>query len=185
LGPNLISWSSKKQSTVARSSTEAEYRGLALTTSELVWLQSLLKELGQSRNQLPVLWCDNLGATFMAANPIANARSKHIELDIHFIREKVEAKQLGIQFLCSGDQIADVFTKGLPKARFQFLRDKLTVLSKPLSLRGAVEDIGIKGLDTSRDVLTGEAQALNSNKSPGARIQLCKGNESERSDVTN
>jgi Reverse transcriptase (RNA-dependent DNA polymerase)/GAG-pre-integrase domain len=140
LGPNLISWSSKKQSTVSRSSTEAEYRALAQTTAELSWLKSLLHELGQDHIDKPVLWCDNLGATFIAANPVIQARTKHIELDIHFIRDKVAACELTVQFLCSTDLIADIFTKSLASARFAFLRNKLTVFDKPLGLRGAIDD---------------------------------------------
>jgi hypothetical protein len=72
---------------------------LAQTTAELSWLQSLLHELGQDHIQKPVLWCDNLGATFFAANPVIQARTKHIELDIHFIRDKVTARELNIQSL--------------------------------------------------------------------------------------
>ncbi|KAJ3699566.1 hypothetical protein LUZ61_003271 [Rhynchospora tenuis] len=126
LGCNLISWSSKKQHTVARSSTEAEYRSMAMATAELLWIQSLLGELGVRLNIAPVLWCDNLGATFLAANPVFHARTKHIELDFHFIREQVATKRLNIQFLCSADQIADVLTKPLPSPRFKLLSDKLT-----------------------------------------------------------
>jgi hypothetical protein len=81
LRPNLVSWSSKKQPTVARSSTEAEYRGLAAATAEIIWLQCLLQELGLSLS-VPILWCDNLGATFLASNPAFHARTKHIELAI-------------------------------------------------------------------------------------------------------
>jgi hypothetical protein len=136
LGPNLVSWSSKKQSTVSRSSTEAEYRALAHATTELSWLQSLLHELGQVPTAKLVLWCDNLGATFMAANPVIQVRTKHIELDIHFIRDKVATRDLHIQFLCSANQIANIFTKSLASTRFAFLRDKLTVFDKPLGLRG-------------------------------------------------
>ncbi|KAJ3705686.1 hypothetical protein LUZ61_009391 [Rhynchospora tenuis] len=139
LGCNLISWSSKKQHTVARSSTEAEYKSMAMATAELLWIQSLLGELGVRLNTAPVLWCDNLGATFLAANPVFHARTKHIELDFHFIREQVATKRLNIQFLCSADQIADVLTKPLPSPRFKLLSDKLTVSEGPCNLRGAVE----------------------------------------------
>jgi hypothetical protein len=95
-GPNLIFWSYKKQHSVSRSTTEAEYRSLAVTTEEVLWLKALLHELGQ----LPSLWCDNLGATFL---PSFNARTKHIELDVHFIREKLTLKQISVFFFCSID----------------------------------------------------------------------------------
>ncbi|KAJ3704768.1 hypothetical protein LUZ61_008473 [Rhynchospora tenuis] len=140
LGCNLISWSSKKQNTVSRSSTETEYRSMAVTATEITWIQSLLHELGCLSSAAPTLWCDNLGATFLAANPIFHARTKHIELDFHFVREKVVNKQLNVRFICSADQLGDVFTKGLSKSRFHLLRDKLNVFPNPLSLRGAVVD---------------------------------------------
>ncbi|KAJ4768699.1 hypothetical protein LUZ62_079074 [Rhynchospora pubera] len=149
LGSNLISWSAKKQSTVSRSSTEAEYRSLAVTTQEIMWLNSLLQELGYTPPHNPTLWCDNLGATFLAANPVFHARTKHIELDLHFVREKVNAKQLTVKFICSVDQIGDIFTKSLGKSRFQLLRDKLNVFQNPLCLRGPIEASDDEALETS------------------------------------
>ncbi|KAJ4771019.1 Gag/pol [Rhynchospora pubera] len=138
LGPNLISWSAKKQTTVSRSSTEAEYRALALASAELVWLQFLLHELHISCPSSPILWCDNIGATFLASNPMFHARTKHVEIDYHFIREKVQSKELEIKFICSKDQIADIMTKPLTTPRFLLLRDKLTVTSVPFACEGAV-----------------------------------------------
>jgi hypothetical protein len=86
-----------------------------MTTSVILGLQSLLTELGCTSSQIPMLWCDNLGATFLAANPVFNPRTKHIELDFHFVREKLADKKLAVKFLCSADQLVDVFTKSLPK----------------------------------------------------------------------
>lgn len=94
LGPNLVSWCAKKQHTIARSSTEAEYRSLAHTAADVTWLQQLLVELHVSSSQIPVVWCDNLSAIALASNPIFHARTKHVEIDYHFIREKVLAKQI-------------------------------------------------------------------------------------------
>jgi Reverse transcriptase (RNA-dependent DNA polymerase) len=117
LGCNLISWSSKKQPTVARSSTEAEYRSLAMAATEMVWLMSLLKEL-DIQLPPPLLWCDNLGATFLASNPTFHACTKYIELDYHFVREKVNAGILKVRFICSQDQLADTLTKSLSSVYF-------------------------------------------------------------------
>jgi hypothetical protein len=138
LGNNLISWTSKKQTTVARSSTEYEYRGLVTVIAEVVWLKSLFKELGLT-TPVPVLWCDNLGATFLALNPAFHAHTKYIELDYHFVCEKVSYGTIKIHFICSQDQVADALTKPLFVARFQQLRSKLIVHSSTASLRRPID----------------------------------------------
>jgi histone deacetylase 1/2 len=126
-GPNLISWSARKQSTVSRSSTEAEYKSLANATAELIWVEALLRELGVSLTTRPCLWCDNLGATYLSANPVFRARTKHIEIDYHFVRERVADKRLAIRFISSKDQVADGFTKPLPIKEFTEFRHNLNL----------------------------------------------------------
>jgi hypothetical protein len=82
-----VSWNARKQPTVSRSSTEAEYKALANATAEIMWLQSLLAELGLVKSRAASLWCDNLGATYLSANPVFHARTKHVEVDYHFVQE--------------------------------------------------------------------------------------------------
>ena len=127
-GPNLIAWSACKQATVSRSSTESEYKALANATAELIWVQSLLQELRITQDSPPVLWCDNIGATYLSSNPVFHARTKHIEVDYHFVRERVAQKLLHIKFISSKDQLADIFTKPLPLPLFEACRLNLNLL---------------------------------------------------------
>ncbi|KAJ0467966.1 putative RNA-directed DNA polymerase [Helianthus annuus] len=131
LGRNLVSWAARKQKTVSRSSTESEYKALADTVAELTWLETLLRELCFPVKIAPTLWCDNLGATYLSANPVFHARTKHVEVDFHFVREKVAQRKLHVQFISTHDQIADVFTKALPSQRFLLLRSMLQVEPRP------------------------------------------------------
>lgn len=131
-GPNLVSWQSKKQSVVSRSSTEAGYRVLALVVSEVTWLQSLLRELFVPLpSEPPLIYCDNMSGVLLAANPILHSRTKHVELDIHFVREKVQQHNISVCHVASKDQVADILTKPLPKPAFLLLRSKLHVDSPP------------------------------------------------------
>ncbi|XP_026416688.1 uncharacterized protein LOC113312149 [Papaver somniferum] len=91
VGGNLVSWSSKKQHTISRSSTEAEYRGLANAAAEILWLSCLFEELSVYLSLPCRLYCDNLGAGSLTANPIFHARTKHIEVDYHMIRDLVSS----------------------------------------------------------------------------------------------
>ena len=135
-GTNLISWSSTKQRVVSRSSAESEYRALALLAAEVSWVQFLLKELCIPQQDTPLIWCDNISATALAANSVFHARSKHIEIDLHFVRDKVLHKELLIQYVPPTDQLADVFTKHVPSCQFSAARTRLSVVPRPVSLRG-------------------------------------------------
>ena len=111
---------------MARSNTEAKYKAVANASSELIWINSLLRELRISL-PAPILWCDNIGATYLLANPVFHAQMKHIEIDFHFIHEQVVARQLGVCVISSQDQTTDLLTKALPRQCFQLLRSKLNV----------------------------------------------------------
>ena len=126
LGPNLISWWSRKQQVTAQSSTEAEYRSIAQTSAELTWIQALLMEL-QIPFTPPVILCDNKSAVAIAHNLVFHSRTKHMEIDVFFVHEKVLSKQLQIFHIPALDQWAGILTKPLSSARFTFLKSKLTV----------------------------------------------------------
>jgi hypothetical protein len=140
VGSNLISWSAKKQHVVSRSSTEAEYHCLALVIAKVYWLRMLLYELKISLQAAPVVWCDNISTLALASNPIFHARSKHIEIDYHFVHEKVAHRDIILQHVPTSLQPANVFTKGHTADRFCLLRDKLSVLDLPANLRGNDKD---------------------------------------------
>jgi hypothetical protein len=91
---------------------------MANATAEIIWLEQLLAELGVKMSRTSILWCDNLGATYLSANPVFHARAKHIEIDFHFVRERVLKKQLHVRLISTKDQVADGFTKALPVAKF-------------------------------------------------------------------
>ena len=109
------------------SSTEAEYKALANAAAEVMWVHKLLYELGVSHPPAGRLWCDNIGATYLLANQVFHARTKHIEIDFHFVREQVTKKLLDIEFINSGDQIADGFTKPLTEQLLIKFRNNLNL----------------------------------------------------------
>jgi histone deacetylase 1/2 len=125
----LIAWSACKQAIVSRSSTEVEYKAVANATAELIWIQALLCELKIPQRQPPVLWCDNIGATYLSSNPVFHARTKHIEVDYHFVRERVAQKLMQIKFISSKDQLADIFTKPVSLLLFTGCRRNLNLLN--------------------------------------------------------
>jgi hypothetical protein len=131
LGDNLLSWSSKRQPTLSRSSAEAEYRGVANVVSESCWLRNLLLELHCPIHKATLVYCDNVSAIYLSGNPVQHQRTKHIEMDIHFVREKVARGQVRVLHVPSKHQIADIFTKGLPLILFQDFRDSLSVHPPP------------------------------------------------------
>ncbi|XP_052289967.1 secreted RxLR effector protein 161-like [Citrus sinensis] len=131
LGDNLISWSSKKQQIVSRSTVESEYRALALAVSEVLWISYVLKELKMPPLQVPVLHCDNKSAEALASNPKYHSCTKHIELDLHFVRDHIAHNEVHVSHVPSCDQVADVLTKPLAFDQFNYLRSKLNVIPRP------------------------------------------------------
>ncbi|GJV81134.1 ribonuclease H-like domain-containing protein [Tanacetum coccineum] len=136
LGNNLLSWSSKRQFTLSRSSAEAEYRGVANAVAETCWLRNLLRELHTPLSTATIVYCDNVSAVYLSSNPVQHQRTKHIEIDIHFVRDLVTTGHIRVLHVPSRYQYADIFTKGLPTALFDEFRDSLSVRSSPAQTAG-------------------------------------------------
>ena len=129
LGRSLISWRNKKQLTVSRSSSEAEYRAFAAATCELQWLLYLMQDLKIVCNKLPVIYCDNQSALHIATNPVLHERTKHLEIDCHIVREKLQVKVLKLLPVSSKEQLSDFFTKPLLPQPFNLLLSNLGMIN--------------------------------------------------------
>ncbi|KAK2988714.1 hypothetical protein RJ640_020979 [Escallonia rubra] len=127
LGSSPISWRSKKQSVVSRSSAVAEYRAMTTTTGEIIWMVRLLQELHVPCSSLISLYCDSQAAIHIAVNPVFHERTKHIEIDCHFIRHHVQTRMLLPRAISTQHQLADIFTKALGRERFHDLLSKLGI----------------------------------------------------------
>jgi hypothetical protein len=125
VGGNLVAWRSKKQSVVARSTAEAEFRAMAHGVCELLWVQILLTELQLFKSKPLMLYCDNKAAIDIANNPIHHDRTKHIEIDRHFIKEKLDKGIICLPYVKSASQVADVLTEGLPEKMFSAFCTKM------------------------------------------------------------
>ncbi|TQE11048.1 hypothetical protein C1H46_003308 [Malus baccata] len=125
-----VSWCNKKQDSVSLSTTEAEYKAASLAAQECVWLRRLIKDVYQPCGKSTTLFCDNQSAIKLASNPIFHARTKHIEIEHHFIREKVLDGTVKNEHVSSKENVADIFTKALSRGPFEALRVKLGLVSK-------------------------------------------------------
>ena len=129
VGGNLVSWRSKKQNVVSRSSAESEYRAMAQSVCEIMWIYQLLNEVGLKSSLPAKLWCDNQAALHIASNPVFHERTKHIEIDCHFIREKIQERFISTGHVKTGDQLGDIFTKALNGARVDYICNKLGMIN--------------------------------------------------------
>ncbi|CAH9059313.1 unnamed protein product [Cuscuta europaea] len=134
---NLLSWSSKCQPTLSRSSVEAEYRGVANVVAELCWLRNLLLELHHRPHKASVVYCDNISVVYLSGNPIQHLRTKHIEMDTHFVCEKVARGEIRVLHVPSRHQYVDTFTKGFPRILFDEFRTSLSIRMPPAAIAGA------------------------------------------------
>ncbi|GJT34045.1 ribonuclease H-like domain-containing protein [Tanacetum coccineum] len=139
LGINLISWSSKRQVTLSRSSAEAEYRGVANVVVETAWICNLLQELHSPLSMATLVYCDNVSSVYLSSNPVQHQRTKHIKIDIHFVRDQVVAGRVRVLHVPSRYQFADIFTKGLPYVLFDDFRTSLSCNTPKSGLQRNVE----------------------------------------------
>ena len=128
-GDSLISWRSKKQDMVSRSSAEAEYKSMATTTYEVTWLLYLLRDLHIPRERPVLLYCDNQAAIHISADPVFHERSKHIEVDCHIVKNKVLDGTIKMFYVSSRNQLVDIFTKALGVEQFSRLLARMGVIN--------------------------------------------------------
>lgn len=131
LGNNLISWSSKRQHTISQSSAEAEYRSVANAVAEACWICQLLGELCGPLTRATLVNCDNISAVYLSTNPVHHQRTKHVGIDLHFVRECMVLGAVRVLRVPTSLQYADIFTKRLPTTVFVNFRTSLNVCSSP------------------------------------------------------
>ncbi|GKD31687.1 ribonuclease H-like domain-containing protein [Tanacetum coccineum] len=117
--------------TLSRSSAEAEHRGVANAVAETCWLRNLLRELHTPLSTATIVYCHNVSAVYLSSNPVEHQHTKHIKIDIHFVRDLVTTGHIRVFHVPSRYQYADIFTKGLPTALFDEFRDSMSVRSSP------------------------------------------------------
>ncbi|XP_071728470.1 uncharacterized mitochondrial protein AtMg00810-like [Rutidosis leptorrhynchoides] len=139
IGSAVISWCSKKQDVVALSSMEAEYIAATMTAQECTWLRRLIGDILEKVDYVVKLRCDNESAIKLASNPVFHARTKHIEMRYHFIREKVLSGEIELANVRTNAQVADIFTKALMKAKFIEFREALGIVDREFAPRGSVK----------------------------------------------
>ncbi|KAL5705698.1 hypothetical protein ACHQM5_023965 [Ranunculus cassubicifolius] len=130
VGSGVVSWSSKKQETVAQSSAEAEYVSAALATSQAIWLKRILKDLGEKQKKAISILCDNKSAIAISKNPVHHNRTRHIAIKHHYIQDMVEKGKIEVKYISTEDQVSDIFTKALPKDKHHYFKEMMQVTTK-------------------------------------------------------
>lgn len=131
VGNSLVSWKTKKQKVVSKSSAEAEYRSLSQTTSEIAWLDGILQDLGITTTQPISVFCDNKVVKHIAENKCVNERTKHLKLDVCYVRENVQSGFIQLLYVRSALQLADIMTKALGAEQHHFLSSKIGLVTTP------------------------------------------------------
>jgi hypothetical protein len=129
LGTNLISWSLKHHNVISRSSVKAEYRAVANGVAEVCWMRQLLQEFHAPLTKSTLVYCDNVSAVYLSTNPIQHQRTKHVEIGLHFVQERVAIGDVRVLHVPTTSQFTDTFTKGLPTSVFSEFRSSLNIRS--------------------------------------------------------
>eukprot|EP00253_Pinus_taeda_P001579 PITA_01579 len=129
LGDCLVSWLSKKQTSISLSPVEAEYIAAANCCTQILWMKEALKDVNIGTNHPITIYCDNTSVISLSKNPVMHSKTKHIPIKYHFIREQVTEQNIILEYINTREQIADIFTKPLPREAFQHLRQKMGVIS--------------------------------------------------------
>ncbi|KAL0384142.1 UNVERIFIED_CONTAM: Retrovirus-related Pol polyprotein from transposon RE1 [Sesamum radiatum] len=130
LGSGIFSWASKKQATVAQSSAEAEYIAAAAASNQATWLRRILEDMGEKQEEPTTIYCDNKSAIAITKNPVQHNRTKHIDIKYHALREATTRGEIELKYCSTEEQLADMFTKALPRDKFEELRTKIGVSQK-------------------------------------------------------
>nr|GEX37888.1 copia protein [Tanacetum cinerariifolium] len=175
LGDKLVSWSSKKQKGTAISTTEVEYIAMSGCCAQMLWMRSQLTDYGFDFNKIP-LYCDNRSAIALYCNNVQHSRSKHIDIRHHFIQEQVERGVVELYFVTTDYQLADIFTKALPRQRFEFILPRLGVKDKPQGdALGAINEDILRMEESDASPVTPEILATRVSKlSPSPEKQRVK-----------
>jgi hypothetical protein len=122
-----VSWASKKQNSVARSTAEAEYIAAGHCCAQLLWMRQTLRDYGYKLSRVPLL-CDNESAIRMTDNLVEHSRTKHIDISYHFLRDHQQKEDIEITYVSTGNQLVDIFTKPLDGKTFSKLRNEINIL---------------------------------------------------------
>ncbi|GJY22990.1 hypothetical protein Tco_0396648 [Tanacetum coccineum] len=127
LGEKLVSWSSKKQDCTAMSTADAEYVSLSTYCAQVIWMRTQLLDYGYKYNRI-LMYCDSKSAIAISCNPVHHSKTKHIDIRYHFIKEHIEKGIIELYFVRTEYQLADLFTKDLPKERFEYLVHRIVII---------------------------------------------------------
>jgi hypothetical protein len=128
---NLVSELSKKQSSVSLSTTEAEYIAVVACCTQVLWMKQTLTDIQVEYDEPIPIYCDNTSAISISKNPVMHSKTKHIPIKYHFLQEQVAEKNIRVEYVGRKEQVADIFTKPLPREAFEYLRQRLGVISTP------------------------------------------------------